>query len=62
MTAKAWRWVDEMEQISQTFEAAGLHGGFHASAAEVFRRSASLREVEDPSVDVVLQALLGRDA
>jgi 3-hydroxyisobutyrate dehydrogenase-like beta-hydroxyacid dehydrogenase len=62
MTAKAWRWVDEMEQISQTFEAAGLHGGFHAAAAEIFRRSAALREVEDPSVNVVLQSLLGRGA
>ena len=61
MTAKAWRWVDEMEQISQTFEAAGLHGGFHASAAEIFRRSAPLRDVDDPSVDVVLQALLRKD-
>ena len=62
MTAKAWRWVDEMEQISQTFEAAGLHGGFHAAAAEIFRRSAPLRDLDDLSVEVVLQALLRKDA
>lgn len=61
MTAKAWRWIDEMEQISQTFESAGLPGGFHAAAAEVYRRSSSLREVEDPSIEMVLQKLLGRD-
>ena len=61
MTAKAWRWIDEMEQISQTFEAAGLHGGFHAAAAAIFRRSAPLRDVDDPSVEVVLQSLLRKE-
>ena len=61
MTTKAWRWIDEMEQISQTFEAAGFHGGFHAAAAEVFRRSAPLRDIADPEVGEVLQALLAND-
>jgi 3-hydroxyisobutyrate dehydrogenase-like beta-hydroxyacid dehydrogenase len=36
--AKGWRWVGEMEEIAATFEAAGLPGGFHEAAAEVFRR------------------------
>jgi 3-hydroxyisobutyrate dehydrogenase-like beta-hydroxyacid dehydrogenase len=36
--AKGWRWVGEMEEIAATFEAAGLPGGFHRAAAEVFRR------------------------
>jgi 3-hydroxyisobutyrate dehydrogenase-like beta-hydroxyacid dehydrogenase len=36
--AKGWRWVGEMEEIAATFEAAGLPGGFHHAAAEVFRR------------------------
>jgi 3-hydroxyisobutyrate dehydrogenase-like beta-hydroxyacid dehydrogenase len=35
---KGWRWVGEMEEIAATFEAAGLPGGFHHAAAEVFRR------------------------
>jgi 3-hydroxyisobutyrate dehydrogenase-like beta-hydroxyacid dehydrogenase len=36
--AKGWRWVGEMEEIAATFEAAGLPGGFHRAAAEVYRR------------------------
>jgi 3-hydroxyisobutyrate dehydrogenase-like beta-hydroxyacid dehydrogenase len=36
--AKGWRWVGEMEEIASTFEAAGLPGGFHHAAAEVYRR------------------------
>ncbi|HYX76187.1 MAG TPA: DUF1932 domain-containing protein, partial [Gaiellaceae bacterium] len=35
--AKGWRWVGEMEEIAATFSAAGLPGGFHEAAAEVFR-------------------------
>ncbi len=35
--AKGWRWVGEMEEIAATFSAAGLPGGFHQAAAEVFR-------------------------
>lgn len=35
--AKGWRWVGEMEEIAATFDAAGLPGGFHAAAAEVYR-------------------------
>ena len=39
--AKGWRWIAEMREIEATLEAAGLPGGFHAAAAEVFdRRSA----------------------
>ncbi|MFL5923650.1 MAG: DUF1932 domain-containing protein [Gaiellaceae bacterium] len=35
--AKGWRWVGEMEQIADTFQAAGLPDGFHRAAAEVYR-------------------------
>ena len=35
--SKGWRWVGEMEEIARTFEAAGLPGGFHEAAAEVYR-------------------------
>jgi len=34
---KGWRWVGEMEEIAETFAAAGQPDGFHRAAAEVFR-------------------------
>ena len=37
-TAKGWRWIAEMEEIAATMAAAGLPGGFHQAAAEVYRR------------------------
>ena len=36
---KGWRWVGEMEQIADTFAAAGQPDGFHRAAADVFRQS-----------------------
>jgi 3-hydroxyisobutyrate dehydrogenase-like beta-hydroxyacid dehydrogenase len=36
--AKGWRWVGEMDEIADTFAAAGEPDGFHRAAAEVFRR------------------------
>jgi 3-hydroxyisobutyrate dehydrogenase-like beta-hydroxyacid dehydrogenase len=36
--AKGWRWVGEMEEIAATFDDAGEPRGFHAAAADVFRR------------------------
>ena len=60
VTAKAWRFVGEMEEISATFEAAGMPGGFHAAAADVYRRIAHFKGVaEVPSLEEVVQALLG---
>ncbi len=41
---KGWRWVGEMEEIARTFEAAGLPGGFHEAAAEIYRRTPELTE------------------
>src|SRR4029077_7983094 len=35
---KAWRWIGEMEEIAASFTAAGLPGGFHLAAAELYRR------------------------
>ncbi len=42
--AKAWRWVAEMEQIAASFEAAGLPGGFHHAAAEVYDRMTQFKD------------------
>ncbi len=35
--AKGWRWVGEMEEIAAAMAAAGLPGGFHQAAAEMYR-------------------------
>lgn len=34
---KGWRWVGEMEEIGDTFSAAGQPDGFHRAAAQVYR-------------------------
>jgi 3-hydroxyisobutyrate dehydrogenase-like beta-hydroxyacid dehydrogenase len=34
---KGWRWAGEMDEIADTFAAAGRPEGFHRAAAEVFR-------------------------
>ena len=57
-TAKAWRFVGEMEEIAGTFAEAGLPGGFHAAAGEIYRRLACFRESDElPRLDVVIAAL-----
>jgi 3-hydroxyisobutyrate dehydrogenase-like beta-hydroxyacid dehydrogenase len=45
---KAWRFVGEMEEIAATFEAAGLPGGFHEAAAEIYRRLAPYKDAATP--------------
>lgn len=60
-TAKAWRFEGEMHEIAATFQAAGLPGGFHEAAAEVFRRLADFKDhAEPPSIETVLEVLLKR--
>ncbi len=58
VTAKAWRFAGEMEEISSTFESAGLPGGFHTAAADIYRRLADFKDApEIPSLADVLTAL-----
>jgi len=45
---KAWRFVGEMEEITATFEAAGLPGDFHEAAAEIYRRLAIYKDATTP--------------
>jgi 3-hydroxyisobutyrate dehydrogenase-like beta-hydroxyacid dehydrogenase len=45
---KAWRFVGEMEEIAATFTEAGLPGGFHQAAAEVYRRLAHYKDTPAP--------------
>jgi 3-hydroxyisobutyrate dehydrogenase-like beta-hydroxyacid dehydrogenase len=59
VTAKAWRFIGEMKEIESTFEEAGVPGGFHAAAAEVYRRIADFKDAEElPPLANVLTALL----
>lgn len=37
VATKGWRWIAEMEEIADTFAAAGAPDGFHRAAAEVYR-------------------------
>ena len=50
-SAKAWRFEGEMREIAATFENAGLPGGFHAAAAEVFDQLAQFKD--EPAADIV---------
>jgi 3-hydroxyisobutyrate dehydrogenase-like beta-hydroxyacid dehydrogenase len=62
VTAKAWRFAGEMDEIASTFEAAGLPDGFHASAAEIYRRLASFKDREElPALEEVLAALISSE-
>jgi 3-hydroxyisobutyrate dehydrogenase-like beta-hydroxyacid dehydrogenase len=56
-SAKAWRWIGEMEEIARTFAGAGLPDGFHAAAAEVYAR---LPRGLEPGDDQLLDQLLDR--
>jgi len=59
VTAKAWRFVGEMEEIAGTFREAGMPGEFHAGAASVYRRLAEFKAAPaTPALEEVLAALL----
>ena len=62
VTAKAWRFSGEMEEIASTLEAAGLPGGFHLAARDVYERIAKFKGAEPlPPVGDVLDALIHPD-
>ncbi|HXF75933.1 MAG TPA: DUF1932 domain-containing protein, partial [Methylomirabilota bacterium] len=56
---KMWRYVGEMQEIAEAFEAAGLPGGFHRAAADVCERLAGFKDQTDPAptMSPVLAAL-----
>lgn len=45
---KAWRFSGEMEEIADTFAAAGLPDGFHRAAAEIYRRMTVYKDAASP--------------
>lgn len=57
---KMWRYVGEMNEIAEAFQAAGLPGGFHQAAAEVSERLAGFKDQTEPgpTVAAVLDKLL----
>ena len=56
---KAWRFSGEMNEIASTFEAAGIPGGFHLAAGDLFNRIAKFKGADPiPPVEDVLNALL----
>lgn len=58
VTAKAWRFTGEMEEIAATFAAAGMPSGFHEAAADIYERLAGFKEAAaTPAVEQVLAAL-----
>jgi 3-hydroxyisobutyrate dehydrogenase-like beta-hydroxyacid dehydrogenase len=61
VAARAWRWVDEMEEIAAAFEAEGLPGGAASAAAQVYANLQQYKDVATPpALDEVLDALLHR--
>jgi 3-hydroxyisobutyrate dehydrogenase-like beta-hydroxyacid dehydrogenase len=59
VTAKAWRFAGEMEEIAATLQSAGLPDGFHLAAADLYRRIAGFKGADTlPPVDEVTAALL----
>jgi hypothetical protein len=55
---KAWRWIAEMEEIAASFEAAGMPGGFHRAAADVYRRLEGFNEAAKPAPLAEVTAVL----
>lgn len=59
---KAWRFEGEMREIAATFESDGLPPDFHLAAAEVYRRLASLKGADRPTIGEALNLLVGPDS
>ena len=58
VTAKAWRFAGEMQEIAATFELAGLPPGFFEAAYEVYMRLAGFKDADAvPELEDVLAAL-----
>jgi 3-hydroxyisobutyrate dehydrogenase-like beta-hydroxyacid dehydrogenase len=59
VTAKAWRFAGEMEEIAETFREAGMPGEFHAAAGMIYRQIAGFKDATSiPSIEEVLESLI----
>ena len=54
---KAWRWIAEMEEIAATLRDAGSLGGFHDTAADLYRQLDGFKDREDAGMDEILATL-----
>lgn len=52
---KAWRWIEEMHEISSALEAVNMPGEFHEAAAKVYERLASFKDANDLTLADVIQ-------
>lgn len=59
-SVKAWRFSDEMREISKTFDGADMPGGFHEAAAEVFERLADFKDNQASDINQVIAKLLDK--
>jgi Domain of unknown function (DUF1932)/NADP oxidoreductase coenzyme F420-dependent len=60
---RGWRWDGEMAEIAATFIDAGLPGGFHEAAGEIYSRVPRKMDakVDDVTLSEVLDLILRRD-
>lgn len=54
---KAWRWVGEMQEIADTFQAAGLPDGFHRASAEIYERLSRFKDAPAAPITEVLHTI-----
>jgi 3-hydroxyisobutyrate dehydrogenase-like beta-hydroxyacid dehydrogenase len=60
-SAKAWRFVGEMEEIADSFAAHGLPVGFGVAAADIYQRMAEFKDTSATALAEVIDALLRSD-
>jgi 3-hydroxyisobutyrate dehydrogenase-like beta-hydroxyacid dehydrogenase len=59
VTAKAWRFAGEMDEIAATFYEAGFPEGFHEAAEDIYKRLAKFKTAGTlPELEDVLTALM----
>jgi 3-hydroxyisobutyrate dehydrogenase-like beta-hydroxyacid dehydrogenase len=59
VTAKAWRFSGEMDEIAETFSDAGMPDGFHKAAGDIYARIGGFKDSSPiPSLEDVLAALM----
>jgi 3-hydroxyisobutyrate dehydrogenase-like beta-hydroxyacid dehydrogenase len=55
---KAWRWIEEMHEISAALEAVNMPGDFHEAAAKVYERLAGFKDGTNFTLkDVITKAV-----
>jgi 3-hydroxyisobutyrate dehydrogenase-like beta-hydroxyacid dehydrogenase len=62
VSAKAWRWIGEMEEIADSLAGAGLPDGTHRAAARIYAAMAGFKDAKDPpDFEAVMAAILGTE-